>query len=268
MSHPHPRRLTDRRLPASLLLASVLTACTPPVTPPETPPGTARTLHPAGLAWTEPFDSLDATRWAATDLPGFWQTPGLNGTFDPAQVSVTGGYLRLALTVQRCPGGLCARAAELRTTGTFGFGRYTFRVRTASTSSRPTRSGRAVSGNVSAAFSYVDNSATEIDLEIQGHRPTTLNATVWNTLDRVTSVALPAGVNFATDFQTLAYEWRPDRITYFLNGQPVWETTQDIPQQAAHVMLNLWPTDQADWGGLATPGTVYMLVDSVQFEPF
>ena len=44
--------------------------------------------------------------------------------------------------------------------------------------------------------------------------------------------------------------------------------TAYVSQAAAHLMLNVWPTLTNAWGGEAKPGTVYMLVDSVTFEPF
>ncbi|AWT35422.1 hypothetical protein GCM10008956_09210 [Deinococcus arenae] len=232
------------------------------------PEATGVTLNPASVTWSETFDTLDSARWIKSSWGGFWQQPGLTGIFDPALASVRGGHLLLTLNVQTCAAGLCARAAEVQSAQTFGFGRYTYRFRAASTSASPSKSGKVLSGNVSGAFSYVDNSATEIDLEIEGNRPRTLNAAVWNTLSSKDAGALPTGVNFGQTFQTLTYEWRPDRITYFLNGVKVWETTKDVPQQPAHIMLNVWPTNSAGWGGLATTGTVYMLVDSVQFEAF
>ncbi|GGR82409.1 glycoside hydrolase family 16 protein [Deinococcus sedimenti] len=247
----------------SALLGLSLVACND-----LTPPTTSVSLRPAGAAWTETFDTLDTARWEPSSWGGFWQRPGLTGRFDPALVSVKGGHLLLTLTVQSCATGLCARAAEVQTHQTFGFGRYTYRFRAASTSAHPARSGKVLSGNISGAFSYVNDSATEIDLEIEGNRPRTLNTAVWRTVNSKTSGVLPTSVTFGQSFQTMTYEWRPDRVTYFLNGSKVWETTQDVPQDAAHIMLNVWPTNSAAWGGPATRGTVHMLVDSISFEPF
>ncbi len=255
--------MTTARTVCTALLGLWLTACSDLSSPAAT-----ANLKPASVTWSETFDTLDSARWIKSSWGGFWQQPGLTGAFDPALASVKGGHLLLTLNVQTCAAGLCARAAEVQSAQTFGFGRYTYRFRAASTSTSPTKSGKVLSGNISGAFSYVDDSATEIDLEIEGNRPRTLNTTVWNTVNSKDFSVLPTGVTFGQNFQTLTYEWRPDRITYFLNGSKVWETTKNVPQQPAHIMLNLWPTNSAGWGGLATTGTAYMLVDSVQYEAF
>lgn len=246
------------------LMGLALTACSG-VTQPE---ATAPALRAASVTWTENFDTLDTSKWVKSTWGGFWQQPGLTGNFDPTLASAKNGHLLLTLNVQSCATGLCARAAEVQSVQKFGFGRYTYRFRAASTSANPTKTGKVLSGNISGAFSYVDNSATEIDLEIEGNRPKTLNAAVWNTVNSKSYSVLPTSVTFGQSFQTMTYEWRPDRITYYLNGAKVWETTQNIPQQAAHIMLNVWPTNSSAWGGTATTGTVYMLVDSIQFEAF
>ncbi len=256
--------MTIHRTAAAALLGLWLTACNDL----STPQATGTTLRPAAATWTETFDTLDSARWIRSSWPGFWQAPGLTGGFDPALASVKGGHLLLTLNVQACATGLCARAAEIQSAQTFGFGRYTYRFRAASTSANPSRSGKVQSGNISGAFSFVNESATEIDLEIEGNRPRTLNAAVWNTVNNKSYSVLPTGVTFGQSFQTLTYEWRPDRVTYFLNGTKVWETTQNVPQQAAHIMLNVWPTNSAAWGGTATTGTVHMLVDEISFEAF
>ncbi|GGK89782.1 glycoside hydrolase family 16 protein [Deinococcus radiotolerans] len=252
-----------RRTLFTALLSLSLVACSG-VTKPES----TATLRPASVTWSENFDTLDAGKWIKSSWAGFWQQPGLTGAFDSSLASVKNGHLLLTLNVQNCATGLCARAAEVQSAQTFGFGRYTYRFRAASTSASPTKSGKVLSGNISGAFSYVDNSATEIDLEIEGNRPKTLNAAVWNTVNSKDYSVMPTGVSFGQNFQTMTYEWRPDRITYYLNGSKVWETTKNVPQQPAHIMLNVWPTNSAGWGGQATTGTVYMLVDSVQFEAF
>ena len=248
-----------------IMMTSALSGCSSPSMP--APTASITPLSTTG-SWTETFDRLDPARWTASSWSGFWQEPGLTGTFRPGNAWVDGqGPLVLALKVQSCAAGLCAQAAELQSAQRFGFGRYTYRMRTASTSANPSKPGQTRPGNISGAFSYVDNSATEIDIEIEGNRPKTLNAAVWKGLTQKSSAVLSTSTALSQGFQTYTYEWRPGSITYFLNGVRLWETTRNIPQDPAYLMLNLWPTLSDGWGGVATPGTVYMLVDSVSFEP-
>ncbi|WP_415791820.1 hypothetical protein, partial [Deinococcus saxicola] len=112
---------------ALLILTTALTGCRG-VSPPE-PTAINDTavaaLSTAGL-WTETFDRLDLARWIPSSWSGFWQQPGLTGTFQPDNAYVDGkGHLVLALKVQSCGAGLCAQAAEVQSTQLFGFGRYT-----------------------------------------------------------------------------------------------------------------------------------------------
>lgn len=73
----------------------------------------------------------------------------------------------------------CVKGAELSTKVAYGFDRYTFRVRMATTSADPSEAGNAVSGNISAAFSFVNDSETEIDFELEAYDPTRLTVGNW-----------------------------------------------------------------------------------------
>jgi endo-1,3-1,4-beta-glycanase ExoK len=271
-------KLTKRT--AALLgtaLALMLSACDTTRAPSASTPTTDAVTTQArpkpttttGTKWVETFDRLDTSRWVVSSWGGFWQQSGLSGTFTPQNAAVNGkGQLVLTLKIEACATGLCAQAGELQSHQRMGFGRYTYRMRAASTSSDPAVTGTAQPGNISGAFSYYQDSTTEIDVEIEGHRSSTLNAAVWKGLNTKSYAVLPTGSNLAQGFHDYTYEWRSGRITYFIDGVKIWETTQNVPQAAAHLMLNVWPTLTNAWGGEAKPGTVYMLVDSVTFEPF
>ena len=67
------------------------------------------------------------------------------------------------------------------------------------------------------------------------------------------SPALPAGFNNQTDFHTYAFEWLPNKITWFVDGKEVRVKNQGggrpIPQHSAKIMMNLWIFNGAAFGG-------------------
>ncbi|UBV45001.1 glycoside hydrolase family 16 protein (plasmid) [Deinococcus taeanensis] len=226
--------------------------------------------HAAPGPWVESFTQGTLDRWVVSNWRGFWAGGTLDGAFSAQNVKVLqGGQLQLRLKVQRCGGRWCAQAAALQSRQKFGFGRYTVRMRAASDSGDPRRAGRARPGNISAAFSFLDDSRTEIDVEIEGHRSRQINTAAWQGLERKSFalVTHPQGTDLATGFHTYTWDWQRDHLAFSVDGREVWRTREHVPQDPAHLMLNVWPTDDSKWGGQATPGEVFMLVDEVKFEP-
>ncbi|ADV66017.1 glycoside hydrolase family 16 protein [Deinococcus maricopensis] len=232
--------------------------------------GTSRANPTQAAGWTDQFEQLDRARWAASDWNGFWQGRGLAGRFDPALAYADGaGNLVLEMNVDRCGSGWCARAAELSTKERYGYGRYEVRMRAASDSASAKRAGQAHAGNISAAFSYYDDSRTEIDVEIEGHRIADANFTAWRgRQDKDWKLAKgAAGGSLAAQFHTYAWEWTPGSLRFFVDGREQFLTRKTVPQDAAHLILNVWPTNDPGWGGAVQSGRLYMLVDYVKFTP-
>ncbi|GGK26270.1 hypothetical protein GCM10008955_20050 [Deinococcus malanensis] len=230
----------------------------------------AQTQSNAPTRWTENFDRLDTSTWGVSTWNGFWQNDQVKGAFQKQNVYTDGrGHLVLMLDVKACPQGLCAQAAEVQTHRRFGFGRYSVRMRAASHTPEARTPGRARPGNISGAFSFFNNSATEIDVEIEGHRTSFMNAAAWTSLKTKTAALVPSPqrTDLARDFHTYTWDWQPHRLAFSIDGVKVWETRQHVPQQPGHLMLNVWPTMDPNWGGQVKPGRVYMLVDSVSFQP-
>ncbi|MFC4638579.1 family 16 glycosylhydrolase [Deinococcus hohokamensis] len=230
----------------------------------------AQTQSSAPTRWTESFDRLDTSTWAVSNWNGFWQNDEVKGAFDTRNAYTDGqGHLVLKLDVRACAQGLCAQAAEIQTHRRFGFGRYSVRMRAASSSARANTPGQSRPGNISGAFSFFNNSATEIDVEIEGHRTGYMNAATWTSLKNKDAALVPAPkrTDLARDFHTYTWDWQPQRLAFSIDGVQVWETRQHVPQQPGHLMLNVWPTMNPHWGGEVKPGQVYMLVDSVSYEP-
>jgi beta-glucanase (GH16 family) len=81
---------------------------------------------------------------------------------------------------------------------------------------------------------------------------------------------LPGGFGHQNQFHTYAFEWLPDRITWFVDGQAVRVKKagggKPIPEKSAKIIMNLWIFAQAGgFGGDPTRNTYPM---SSEYEWF
>jgi endo-1,3-1,4-beta-glycanase ExoK len=54
---------------------------------------------------------------------------------------------------------------------------------------------------------------------------------------------VPAGFNHQTDFHTYAFEWLPEKVTWFVDGTPIRVKAQGglpVPEKSAKIVMNLW----------------------------
>lgn len=255
-------------------LVSLLVGCAAPATPDDVT-AQARTPSAAPRAWRDDFSgSALSSRWSVSSgtWPAFWATSTVRGNFAAPQVTLDGqGHLKLAMTATRqSDGTVQVSAAELATVATHGYGTYEARLRAASTSADPQVRGEPRSGTVSAFFNYVNNAETELDWEFEGRAPGAAWVGTWQGVGTHAAQQVPVA-DASADWHTYRWEWRRAAVTFSVDGHEIWRTTQS-PRTAAHVMLNLWPTDSGNWGGLnsAAPGApqqVFMLVDYVSYAP-
>jgi hypothetical protein len=157
--------------------------------------------------------------------------------------------------------------AELRTREAYIYGRFEVRMRSA-----------AGSGLLSSFFTYSDASYptwNEVDLEILGRYPNE------NQFNHITGQAgsevnhvrrYAAGFNPHEGFHTYAFEWRPDSLVYFVDGQRAHRAITDVellkyPQK---IMMNIWISSFADWVGPFNRSVlpVYAFYDYVSYSSY
>lgn len=185
------------------------------------------------LLWRDDFDSFNAERWSkathtfAENLARF--------TADNAVVE--GGMLKLRVT-NVAQGSKPYSAAEVYTKELFTYGRFEGRIQFCKGS-----------GLVSSLFTYKDDVNTswqEIDVEYLGYLSKSVQYNlVWGSLnDRKYQ---PAVVNFdyspATEFHDYAIEWKPDAITFYVDGKQTHQDVQATIKDPARLRMNAWPTD-------------------------
>ena len=222
-------------------------------------------------------NGLDRSRWFVSDESAFWQQNGITGRFDPSRVSYDGaGHIKLNLHQQRIAGSIQVSAGEFSTTREdLHYGMYEMRVRTGSTSPTASGAGSARSGNITGIFNYISESLTEIDHEIGGSKPTAVDLSVWKTTSNNSDTQYTASpaVDYSQAFHIFKWNWQPTYIDFYVDGVLVLHQTKVIPTAPAAMFFNLWPTNEASFGGLnATPndGSVldlYMYVDYFKYTP-
>ncbi|MGH9501682.1 MAG: choice-of-anchor D domain-containing protein [Terriglobales bacterium] len=220
---------------------------------------------PGGMSDSFNQGTLDTTRWFI-DSGNSPASSNNTGTFNPANVDLSSGMLRLELD-QSVAGPLATSVgAEIRSKLLFGFGSYTWVARGGSQSSTPGGVGSAVSGQVTGLFNFINNSQTEIDFEYEGNQPTNLEMSnfsgVANGHETSTTVA---GAD--QNFHNYTFNWQAGQITYSVDGTLASTHTTFIPTTPAAGMVNFWGTNSINFGGTATAGTRYLFVSGFSFVP-
>ena len=257
-----------------------------------------------GVGWVENFDTdtLDVSRWKITNgaAPHSADKDHL-GRFQADRVFVRDGYLVLHLTQEDdSVDGLTkviSRGGEVQSLATYGYGTYEWRMRMSSTASTVLGIGECVKGSVSAAFSFLTNSETEIDFESVGdgkdydgkpYPPHTLLVTNWRNPDPNGEAKSEPGTRtqdasvlptISSSFHVYKFVWTPGSVQFFVddwpllvNGKPAIHATT-VPEIPAHIMMNHWGTNNEEFGGMATKNSNggyadrYFYVDWFRYTP-
>lgn len=133
-------------------------------------------------------------------------------------------------------GGLPYSAAEMQSSGKFHYGRY-------ETIMQPARG----SGLVSAFFTYTGpwfgDPHDEIDIEFLGSDTTRIHFNYFRNGKTSQPATFDLPFDAASRPRLYAFEWRPDGVTWFVEGVPVYATeTGDpgVPVAPGKVMFSAW----------------------------
>jgi len=211
---------------------------------------------------------LDRSKWLASNEPAPGSISGVNyGSFVPSNVDLSKGMLCLKLQQQNGSSGVMSVGGQIQSVVPYGYGTYEWIMRTSSTSSTPNGSGSRVSGQVSSGFTFINNSQTEIDYEIEGSHPDTVWMTNWTTVNakQYTSATLTAP---DAGFHSYKFVWTPGKIDFYLDGVFVSTHTVNIPSSPAYILVNHWGTNNSKWGGTATLGVErYLYISRFTYTP-
>ena len=166
-----------------------------------------------------------------------------NCSFSNRNVKIDGGKLSLILSESN---GSYA-GAEYRTTARFGFGFYSVKMKPVS-----------CSGVISSFFIYTNRPWDEIDIEFLGDDTTRVQFNYFHNGKGNHEYVYDLGFDASKDFHEYSFLWLPDSITWFVDGKPVYRAVEDIPQQAGHIMVNLWNVadNMSNWAGKFDPSSL------------
>lgn len=135
--------------------------------------------------------------------------------------------------------------AELRTLDSLQYGRF-------ETSMRSSQGD----GYLSSFFTYNDkypaSNWAEIDFEVLGRWPNNIDV---NIIDERGSHLRqhPTEVNVHLDFHRYAFEWTPDYVAWFFDGEEFYRQTGDhisTLSEPGKLMMNIWTPAYTDWVGI------------------
>ncbi|GGK38214.1 family 16 glycosylhydrolase [Salinarimonas ramus] len=178
-------------------------------------------------------EQLDRERWYVAE--GWVNTPDHDCTWSATALSKPGD--RLIFEIEREPTAerdfVCA---EVQSTEVYGHGTYEVRMRA---SDAP--------GTLAAFFTYTGpyfgDPHDEIDIELPGARPESVELNTWVDGDDFGGPdEITPGFDASRDFHDYAFEWTPDAIRFFVDGEQVGEVTDpaQIPTSPGKIFLTLY----------------------------
>ncbi len=232
---------------------------------------------PKAETFLEDFsENLNPKRWVTSTWEAPHNSPKNKSSFSADQVLVKDGYLRLKLSqLQNVDGSITSIGSEIMTVAKFGYGTYTLIMKASSNEINPLGRGDSVSGSITGVASYLDQSETEIDIEMEGisSRSSLTQTTTWVdvTKDSETKQIPPSKRESALPhhgFHTYKYIWTPGVVRFYRNGVLIATHKKVVPYKPAKFLLNHWGTNDPLWGGKATPGVDrYVFIKRFTFKP-
>jgi beta-glucanase (GH16 family) len=269
-----------------------------------TPPGSPPYGHPAADTSTYPtYEGF--TLWLAEEFENpidldqdpiwTWSDGGLTEgkvRFVKDNIKFNDGKMQLVVS-QDPQAGSCSDAeignvfqkthtsGEMRTRhNMFRHGRYEVRMKVPS----PVAADPAVNGNYIATMFIFRTPKfqewREIDIEVTGTGTDSVTTNLitgdgkfaWSAdIQEVESYQVP-GINTRTEFHDYAFEWVPDRITWYVDGKVLSERVTGsglpIPELSAKIMMNLWVFDGSGFGGVDGANNTYPMMTEYEWFRF
>ena len=177
------------------------------------------------------FSNFDSNLFEAANWPN--GNP-FNCVWRPSQVTFSNGSMFLNLTRDDTGSGYPYKSGEYRTKAFFGYGYYEVKMKPAKNV-----------GTVSSFFTYTgpsdNNPWDEIDIEFLGKDTTMVQFNWYKNGVGGNEYYHRLGFDASQDFHTYGFEWRPNYISYYVDGVKVYTGTRNIPSTPGKIMMNLWP---------------------------
>lgn len=198
-----------------------------------------------GSPFIDRFQGIDRARWRLSD--GWDNGPWIANDWRAAQVGHFPDGVHVVLARNR-NGAKRFSSGELQTHTLYQFGYFETRMQ-----------APRGSGLVTGFFTYNrpegESSWDEIDIEILGRDTRSVQFTYFRDGERV-PVVVPLGFDAAAGFHTYGFEWRRDRIRWYVDGVLMHEVTgAGIPnERPQRLLMSLWNSSElTQWVGPIMP---------------
>ncbi|ADZ85655.1 beta-glucanase [Cellulosilyticum lentocellum] len=210
----------------------------------------------AASSFFDDFNSLNQFQ-----VSNGWSNGGMfNCTWRSNAVRSQNGFAQLSI-LSDSNGGYAG--GEISTSQKYGYGLYEVRMKPAKNS-----------GIVSSFFTYTGPSYgtqwDEIDIEFLGKNTNIVQFNYYTNGVGNHEYVYSLGFDASTSFHTYAFDWKPNSITWYVDGRAVYTATTNIPSTPGKIMMNIWPgTSQVnDWLGAYNGATnLNAYYDWVKFTP-
>ena len=100
-------------------------------------------------------------------------------------------------------------------------------------------------GVVTFFGTYDHASGDEIDIEFNGSKPNEVELNYWSKGKNAKGHVIKLGFDATAGYHTYAFDWRPEGITWYVDGEQVWSTTYKEVGSPVNtpspIIINLWP---------------------------
>lgn len=162
------------------------------------------------------------------------------------------------------------KGAELRTKDTFLYGRFEICYKSVK--------GTGVLANFFTYHDFTTSTAdwNEVDLEILGRYTDDVQFTTITPYQQIQNSHSYVPFNPADDYHVYSFEWTPDYIAWFVDGEERYKQTGDHVSTLTHpqkIMMNIWAPDGAEsWTGEWNPNILplfayYDWVSYAEYKP-
>ncbi|MCX7560516.1 family 16 glycosylhydrolase [Sulfitobacter sp. F26204] len=216
---------------------------------------------PERTGFSENFQQLSRQDWHLAEYD--FTNPHFDTDWRANQVQ-TGDGLVLRLDRQSGKENAFVSGSVRRETIT-GFGRYEATM-------RPARGSGLVTGFFTYTGPAYGTRHDEIDIEFLGKNTSQIHV-AWFVDGQLTNHFIDLGFDAADRARSYAFDWLPDRLRWWADGQMILEVTEQdaaLPKIPSRLFINLWAADPSIsvWSGDPFQGDhAEALVGKVSFRP-
>lgn len=170
----------------------------------------------------------------------------MDAYFDPANVRYEDGGVSLVIE-KRAQHGEPYTGGEFQQLGFYGYGRYETVMR-----------GAPGVGVVAAFFTHTHSQFNgdphdEIDFEYMGQNTRQLHLNHFKDGKAAGSTYIDLPFDYTEGEHLYAFEWEPDTIRWYVDGELVYETFDMIPDHSGRVIISILAVGEASYGWAGKP---------------